>query len=291
MKVLIGYNGSDAATAAIEDLQLAGFPDGTEVIIFTVAESWMRPTTLAEALSIAGPAAAAVKRAFPTWSVSAETALVSPAREILARAESFRPDVIVVGEPHRLAEAGNIFLGHTSQTILAQAGCSVRIARSRLSADTAGRTAAKILVGFDGSATAQNAVDMIAARKWPEGSAVHLLAVTDNSAFASIGHPILQTNEAVLETRFASQWAETLAERSIDKLRASGLAASIEVRVGHPMEVIVQEADRWRADAIFVGPHCAPNSFERYLIGSVSSGVASRADCTVEVVRAGHSDA
>jgi nucleotide-binding universal stress UspA family protein len=285
MRVLIGYNGSEAAMAALEDLQLAGFPDGTEALVFTVAESWARPTTLDEALSIAGTATAAINRAFPTWNVKAETALGSPAREILARAETFAPDVIIVGEPHRLAEAGNIFLGHTSQAILAQAACSVRIARSRITADAPGRRSARILVGFDGSVTAQNAVDMIAGRKWPEGTIVRLLAVTDTSALASIGQPIPQIKDAVVEGRFASRSAESLAAESLDKLRAAGLCTSIEVRFGHPMEAIVQEAGRWKADGIFVGPHCAPNSFERYLIGSVSSGVASRAGCTVEVAR------
>ena len=61
--------------------------------------------------------------------------------------------------------------------------------------------------------------------------------------------------------------------------------ASVEVRFGHPREILVKEAEDWNADAVFVGPHCPPNAIERLLIGSVSSDVAARADNTVEVVR------
>jgi len=283
MRVLIGYNGSAAATAALDDLELAGFPDGTEALILTVSESWVHPTTMAEASSIAEPGKAALSRTFPTWTTASEAVSGSPAHEILARAESFHPDVIIVGEPHHAAEPGHIFLGHTSQTILAKADCTVRIARSRENATP--NTSPRLLVGFDGSATARNAVDMISRRKWPDGTTVRLLAVADSSMLSSIGRFTPQMNNAAAEARFATQWAETLAAKRLTELTAAGLSASVDIQFGHPMETIVKDAERWMADAIFVGPHSAPNSFERYLMGSVSSGVAARANCTVEVVR------
>ena len=45
MRILIGYNGSDAAKAAIQDLRYAGFPDDTEAVVLTVAEFWLEPKT------------------------------------------------------------------------------------------------------------------------------------------------------------------------------------------------------------------------------------------------------
>ena len=271
MRIMIGYNGSDAATAALHDLRRAGFPDETEAVIFTIAESWLRPKTTDEATSIADAGKAVVSEKFPSWSVKAVTASGSPAREVMAMAESFEPDVIIVGEPHQMRTPGSIFIGHTSQTILAEADCSVRIAREPINAEL---QPSKLLVGFDGSAGAVHAVDAIASRKWPANISVRLLAVADSNVLSSIGRFTPQMNDAAVEAKFASQWAQTLAATSLEKLRKTNISASVEVRFGNPQKTIVEEAELWKADTIFVGPHCAPNSFERYLIGSVSSGVA-----------------
>jgi nucleotide-binding universal stress UspA family protein len=85
--------------------------------------------------------------------------------------------------------------------------------------------------------------------------------------------------------KFASQWAETLAAGSIKKLTTAGLSASVETGTGYPKDTIIEVAEAWNADSIFVGPHCSGNSFERFLLGSVSAAVAARAHCSVEVVR------
>lgn len=283
MRILIGYNGSDAAMAALHDLRCAGFPDETEAIVFTVAESWLRPKTAAEASSIAANGKAAICSDFPTWMVNAETKSGSPPREILARAESFDPDLIIVGETSQMISPGNIFIGPTSQKILTDAGCSVRIVRG---CERSKPHAKRILVGFDGSAGAVHTVDSIVGRKWAAGTEVRLLAVADSSVLGSIGRFTPQMKDAVIEAKFALQWAETLAAASLEKLKGAGISSSVEVRFGDPKYVIVEEAERWNADTIFVGPHCAPNSLERPLIGSVSLAVASRAHCSVEIVRA-----
>ena len=281
MRILIGYNGSDAAKAALEDLRNAGFPSETEAIVFTVAEAWLPPTTPDDAHTIAAAGKSALDSYFPTWTVKAETASGSPPREILARAESFEPDLIIVGEPRQPIGQHNMFIGHTSQIILTEAGCSVRIARGRV----INTPAAKILVGFDGSAGALHIVDSIASRVWPANTQVRLLAVADSSVLGMIGRFTPQMKDATVEAKFALQWAKTLAAASLEKLARCGISSSIEVRLGHPKYEIIEEAQSWKADAIFVGPHCAPNSFERFLIGSVSIAVASQAPCSVEVVR------
>ncbi|MBK8464768.1 MAG: universal stress protein [Chloracidobacterium sp.] len=282
MRILIGYNGSDAARAALQDLRYAGFPDDTEALLLTVSEFWLEPKTADEATAIALAGKDALSSEFPTWTITAETASGSPPREILARAESFGPDVIIVGEPSHMTSSGNIFVGHTSQTILTEAGCSVRIARQR---EGTHARSPKILVGFDGSAGAIRIVDSIARRVWSANTQVRLLAVADASVLGMIGRFTPQMKNATVEAKFAIQWAETLAAASLEKLESAGVSSSIEVRLGNPKYEIIEEAENWNADAVFVGPHCAPDSFERFLIGSVSIAVASRASCSVEVVR------
>jgi hypothetical protein len=43
MKVLIGYDGSNCADAALEDLHRAGFPRAVEALVISVAEQWLPP--------------------------------------------------------------------------------------------------------------------------------------------------------------------------------------------------------------------------------------------------------
>ena len=74
MKILIGFNGSEAATAALHDLRHAGFPDTTEVVLLTVAESWLPPKTADEAISISAAGKAAICDEFPNWIVTANWA-------------------------------------------------------------------------------------------------------------------------------------------------------------------------------------------------------------------------
>jgi nucleotide-binding universal stress UspA family protein len=282
MRILIGYNGSRAAMAALQDLRRAGFPVGTEAVVLTVAEARLLPKTGAEAAFIANAGKAAVCRNFPTWTVKAESVCGSPPDEILKRAESFDPDVIIVGEPCQTLGRGKILVGHTSQTILTEAECSVRIARGR---DHVNSRPQNILVGFDGSAGAIHAIDSIAVRKWPTGTKVRLVAVADSSVLGSIGRFTPQMCDATVEAKFALQWVEALAAASLKKLQTAGISSSVEVQFGRPKDVVITEAERWKADTIFVGPHCAPNSLERFLIGSVSEAVSAQAYCSVEVVR------
>ncbi len=41
MKILIAYDGSACANAAIDDLSRAGLPDDTEALVITVTETWL----------------------------------------------------------------------------------------------------------------------------------------------------------------------------------------------------------------------------------------------------------
>jgi nucleotide-binding universal stress UspA family protein len=64
-----------------------------------------------------------------------------------------------------------------------------------------------------------------------------------------------------------------------------GLTVSTLVRKEEPKHLLVSEAEAWGANCIFVGAR-GMGTFERLLLGSVSSAVAARAHCSVEVVRA-----
>jgi nucleotide-binding universal stress UspA family protein len=78
--------------------------------------------------------------------------------------------------------------------------------------------------------------------------------------------------------------AKQAVDVAAEELRDAGLAATPLVMQGDPKRVLLDLADHWRADSIFVGAR-GHSRLERFLLGSVSAAVAARARCSVEVVR------
>ena len=68
------------------------------------------------------------------------------------------------------------------------------------------------------------------------------------------------------------------------KLEGAGLHTSAVIKEAEPKDLLCQEAEQWGADCIFLGAR-GMGTVERLMIGSISSGVAARAHCSVEIVR------
>jgi nucleotide-binding universal stress UspA family protein len=82
-----------------------------------------------------------------------------------------------------------------------------------------------------------------------------------------------------------ANYEQDIQRAAAHSLGATGLRVSAVVREGDPKSVLVEEAEKWGADSIFIGAK-GHRFFERVLLGSVSYAVAARAHCSVEVVRA-----
>jgi nucleotide-binding universal stress UspA family protein len=73
--------------------------------------------------------------------------------------------------------------------------------------------------------------------------------------------------------------------RSVATLRSAGFEASYFLEEdGDAQEGILNEAERWGADLIFVGSH-GRKGIRRFLMGSTSEAVARYALCSVQIVR------
>ena len=70
------------------------------------------------------------------------------------------------------------------------------------------------------------------------------------------------------------------------RLNAVGLKASAVVKGSDAKNELLIEAEKWNADCIFVGTRDIRGTLDRFLIGSVSAGLAAHAPCSVEFVRA-----
>jgi nucleotide-binding universal stress UspA family protein len=312
MKILIAYDGSDCADSALDDLRKAGLPPNSEALIISVAEVWLPPpppsgdeiveaareaqspadlqktylkgsSAVSKARSLAGRAKERLQNNFPGWQIGIEASYGSPAWELIMKADQWKPDLIIVGS-HGRSALGRFVMGSVSQKVLTEARCSVRVARGRVEVED---SPARIIVGVDGSPGSEAAVKAVAARQWLVGNEARVIIVEDPLVPTMIGHLIPNVAKWIEEgSEGEVEWVQKLAEHATEQLRSSKLSVSSVVLNGDPKRVLVEEAEKWGADSIFVGSTGFSNRFERFMLGSVSAAVAARAHCSVEVVRA-----
>jgi nucleotide-binding universal stress UspA family protein len=138
---------------------------------------------------------------------------------------------------------------------------------------------------MDGSPDAAAAVQAVAARVWPGGSAVRLVTALDIGMSTALAFRRLpeETETATKDAEASVSIAQTV-EPLADLLRSRGLTVSSVMKEGDPKHVLLDEAEQWEADCVFVGAR-GLSRVERFLLGSVSAAVAARAHCSVEVMR------
>ncbi|HKO97531.1 MAG TPA: universal stress protein [Pyrinomonadaceae bacterium] len=282
-KLLIAYDGSACSDAAIDDLGRAGLPTALDALVLTVADIIIPPPddalkdddmpviripeverhaqerarkALKDAQAFADRGVARVRAAFPDWNVRTEVVCDSPAWAILNVANRENADLIVVGAHGRSLVGGRLILGSVSQRVLYEAQTSVRVARCL---KEEGNGPIRILIGFNGARDSEVTVDAVASRSWPFGSEARLVTA----------HQVLSPEVRAI---------------AFEALLKSGLALSDTSRDGDPAHLLISEAAEWGADSIFVGTRDL-HGFQHLLHGSVSSAVAARARCSVEVSR------
>jgi len=64
-----------------------------------------------------------------------------------------------------------------------------------------------------------------------------------------------------------------------------GLKVSVVTEKGDPRRVLIDQAQAWDADSIFVGGRRFSGALERFQLGSVATALVTKAHCSVEVVR------
>jgi nucleotide-binding universal stress UspA family protein len=247
-----------------------------------VQRAWAQATqAMADAHALAQHARTHLLTSFPAWEVRAEACADSPAWAVIKQADTWQPDLIVVGS-HGRSAISRFLLGSVSQKILTEAPCSVRVARRPRRTDA---LLLHLLIGIDGSPDAEAAVQAVAAGAWPAGSTVRLITALDArlcTARAFMRRPAEMGNEASEDDESArmSKTVDAMAAR----LRTQGLTVVSVIKEGDPKHVLLDEAEHWGVDCIFVEAR-GLRRIERSLLGSVSAAVAARAPCSVEVVR------
>ena len=310
MRVLIGYDGSPGADAALDDLRKAGLQREVEAIIISVREvapppiaddMVTRPVTsglvtealaqaaaasrqvLDEAQELAAKAGERVRSDFPNWQVHTEGVAGWPATELINKADEWNADLVVVGS-HSRSTVGRFILGSVSKKVVTDSYHSVRVARPVADKNNGSRL--RVMIGVDGSSEAESAIREVGMRVWPKETEVRIVAVDDGTSPARISR-VLPTAAAMIQSskdkafaasRMMAEWAER-------ELRVIGLQVSVGLQQGDAQRTLIEEARKWEADSIFVGSRKFDGTFERFWLGSVSTAVVTKAHCSVEVVR------
>lgn len=306
MNIVIAYDGSEYADAALDDLSRAGLPLKATARIVSAVDVWIPPGGLSgtendqdmpasvrkarktalegleHAQALANKAAARVAQLMPAWEIKTDVIADSPAWAVIKLIESWPADLAVLGARGQ-SRLQRLLLGSVSQKVLSEAQCSVRIARHTSSkADGPVR----IMLGLDGSIDSRAMVDIVASRNWPRESEARLVTAIDPSIESATAFtPETLRAWVQKEDEDVTSWVTRMMIDEGQRLEKTGLRVTTKVKFDDPRDAMIDEADKWNADTIFVGAR-GHRMFDRFLLGSVSASLAARAACSVEVVRA-----
>ncbi len=137
----------------------------------------------------------------------------------------------------------------------------------------------KILLAVDHSQYSEAAARALIAQVRTENTEVAILHVIELSLadFES-----RQTFDSSRRARLKT--AQELVDRFAAELKNAGYATKPVVEEGDAKEAILNFAERWKPDVIFVGSH-GRRAFKRLTLGSVTDAIARHASCSVEIVR------
>jgi nucleotide-binding universal stress UspA family protein len=285
MRVLLATDGSPDAIAAAGWLARLPLPEGSRILVLSVALLPRSPidfpelkeyhgSILGEAHHICDEARSLLGspgREVETWVTDGDARA-----EILKVAEDWQPELAVLGR-RGLGPVARALVGSVSLAAARHLPSSVLVAKG------APREVRRIVAAVDGSEDALDAVRWLSRLPLAPTVVVCLLNVTER-----VWLPAEAALQALLAAHAGTQKAT--AEQVLD--RAEALLADTTVRVerrslqGSPSEEILHAANGHGADLVVVGSR-GLGRFRRILLGSVSERVLREAPCPVLVVRRG----
>ena len=311
MKVLVGYDGSESGKAVFDDLERAGLPRQGHLRVVSVADLTAAPSPVSEfdlisassqrvetalrraenhrqkaiedAKVLADEGADRLRAGMSDWMIDSVAREGAPAWEIIDDADEWGADLVVVGS-HGRSAIGRLLLGSVSKRIATDAKSSVRIARP-VPVEKGSRPP-RIIVGVDGSPAAEEAIYEVGRRLWQDGTEIRLVTVDDSPSTGRIGAR-LPLASAMINSYFQSkdERVSSMLDWAVEQFNAVGIGSSINHLKGDPKKALLEEADRWKADSIFLGTRDLKGIMDRLRLGSVSTAVAINAGCSVEIVR------
>jgi nucleotide-binding universal stress UspA family protein len=305
-RVVIAYDGSKCADAALKGLERAALSSEVEAIVISVADvrspargdepegdrEWephssvrMAREKVKQALknsrALAERACDRLGSTFPNWKIEALACAGSPAGVIVQIARERNAYLLVVGA-HSCSVTERLFLGSVAHRVATEAPCSIRIARRRL---RPAHVPLRILIAVDGSNDARSAIHEVAARNWPAGTEFIVLTVVDPMMQTIVAWPGGLTDQWPVPT--TGEIAERISAMTLQAaawLREAGRDAKVHLADGDPKSVLLREVEILQIDNVFLGARGVHHGGASFL-GSLAAAVSGRALCSVEIVR------
>ena len=286
-RVLVASDGSASAKAAVATAVRFPWPARTRVQGVTaslVPADYKRSILLRSLDRDASVTAIGARRTLSRRWPGADVTIVNtaPVAGVLREAERFDADVIVVGWRGHGA-VRRYLMGSVSRGIVRDAKCAVLVVRRRQ------REVRRVVIGVDGSANAQRAVDFVSRLPPPRGGYVTVFTSVDymhvpshalipRSAAATVAVEVKRVNAGR-----SAQARKTLASAEATLVRA-GWRVQTGVTAGAPLRDLMAIVDYAAAELLVVGAR-GVTDLHQLLLGSVAEGALNRCPVPVLVVR------
>ena len=290
MKLLVAVDHSEMGQAVLKEVAARPWPVKTCVEVLNVVEPthmWTISQTAEEAIQRSTDLVHRGAEELRAWDleVGGVSLKGDAKRAILDRAKETQADFVFVGS-QGVSALTHFLLGNVASAVVSHAPCSVEIVRGKKDRLPGVH---KVLLATDGSEFSDRAARSIAERPWPAGTEIEVLSVVElhlGTTQALFEPPFVDNDQLESQRAQSMKRAEEAVASAVEILSKAfpKVEESISVLLDGPKAVIINEADRWGADLIVVGSH-GHHGIERFLLGSVSEGVALHAKCSVEVIR------
>ena len=273
-RILAATDGSPAARAALKTAVAFPWPEPSSARGVVALGGWSTRLGAVRAAAIRGlyaevdPAHRLLARRWPgAWVVALHE---SPADAILSEARRFGAQALAVGwrghgALHRL------IAGSVSRELAARSRIPVLVARRAVA------PVRRIVIAFDGSAGARRALRFAARLEPSSGSRAVLVNVVPPLAL-----PPAAPRFAEVQRRQAKD-AERRTAAAAARLRRAGWPSSVDVRIGAPLETLLEIAGEREGSVLVLGAR-ATSGLKRALLGSVAEGALNHSRAPVLIV-------
>ncbi len=283
LRVLVATDGSRHAQAGISTAVQFPWPGRTRVraIIARRTRSEYRRSILSatfdrEAEQAAAGAQLALSTRWPEGQI--EIVDKTPVEGILAEAESFRADVIVLGWRGHGA-VRRLLMGSVSRGVVRGTTCAVLVVQRP-------ERVRQIVVGLDGSPGARIALAFVGRLAPPRDGHVTLVSTVELMALPSRRVPGAATiaREVRRLNATRTQTARKALHRAAAELERGGWRTRTRLLHGEPLRDLLSAVAAARAQLLVVGAR-GTSGVRHLLLGSVAEGALNRSPVTVLVAR------
>jgi nucleotide-binding universal stress UspA family protein len=144
----------------------------------------------------------------------------------------------------------------------------------------------KILIAYDGSRSADEAVDEVVRRPWPASTSVRLVTVLEATTPmpAEVGAELYGTILEKIRDSQREAMQQALHRAAAKFASHPELQVDTQMRDGSVHRGLLEAIKEFGADLVIAGSHGA-NALERFVLGSVSHALVTHAPCSVEIVK------